>query len=69
MMRMHIFLFCLLAYQYLQAQPNLVSPLLPDIPNKLFNVKDFAVHPMFISRVVGMAMVMGYLSAATPRAA
>lgn len=41
MMRARIFLFCLLAYHYLQAQPNLVTPLLPYIPDKVFNIKDF----------------------------
>jgi len=43
-MKMHISflgLICLRAFQYLQAQPDLLPPALPHIPDKIFNVKDY----------------------------
>lgn len=43
-MRTHIsclVVICLFAFQYVQAQRELVPPVLPAIPGKVFNVKDF----------------------------
>ena len=37
----NITVICLLAFQYLQAQPDLSTPVLPSFPNRIFNVKDF----------------------------
>jgi polygalacturonase len=40
-MRIQLSIILLLAFQSLQAQPGLVTPALPDIPEKVFNVKEF----------------------------
>lgn len=40
-MRIHIALISLLIFQQAQAQPALITPVLPSIPDKIFNVKDF----------------------------
>src|SRR5581483_1515545 len=40
-MRMYLVLVYLLMFGYLRAQPELATPVLPSIPDRVFNVKDF----------------------------
>ena len=41
MHRLLLAIIYLLVFQYLPAQPEFVTPVLPSIPNRVFNVKDF----------------------------